>query len=105
MKPPPTPPRAVVRQFAAWFNADELAGLSASEREARAHSSGLELARELGPRAGEAAALLRAMLDTPSHPLFGEIEQYSLYGWNSDDDTLACFRSLATVMADAIDRR
>ena len=89
-------------QFASWFNADELPELSEADLVERAHESGTELARALGPQAPEAATLLRAMADDPSHPLFADIEQYSLFGWNSDDETLAQFRPLAMTMADSV---
>jgi len=76
--------------------------LSETDLAERARESGTELARALGPQALEAATLLRAMADDPSHPLFAEIEQYSLYGWNSDAGAPAQFRLLATAMADSV---
>jgi hypothetical protein len=103
MSPALSPSRAIAMQFATWFNADELPELSADELAERARDSGLELVQKLGLQAPEAAKLLRAMVADPSHPLYGEIEQYSLYGWNSDDETLARFRPLATTMADSIE--
>ena len=101
--PAASPSRAIAMQFATWFNADELPELSSGDLAERARDSGVELVQKLGPDAPEAAGLLRAMVADPSHPLYGEIEQYSLYGWNSDDETLARFRPLATAMADSID--
>jgi len=101
--PGKSPEDAIAAQFAAYYNGDELHEFIDDDLIPRGRSSGDRLFRVLGPRAAEAAELLRMMAGDRRHPLFNEIEKYSMVGWNVEPELREKFKTLADAMADRID--
>jgi hypothetical protein len=98
-----SPADVIVSQFSTHYNGDELYEFIDDDLTPRGRTSGDRLYRVLGPRAGEAAKLLREMADDRRHPVFDEIEKYSMVGWNVEPELREKFRTLADAMAGRID--
>jgi hypothetical protein len=98
-----SPEKAVVGQFTTYYNGDELYEFIDEDLTSRGRASGDRLFRILGSRAGDAADLLRAMAVDRRHPVFNEIEKYSMVGWNVEPELREKFAALAEAMASRID--
>ena len=100
-----SPEDVIVSQFSTHYNGDELYEFIDEDLTPRARASGDRLFRVLGPRADQAASLLRAMADDRFHPLFDRIESRSQVGWNVEPELRERFRTIAETAADRIDAR
>ena len=102
MTHPPTPQDALLEEFAAYYNADELPGFIHDGLAEQVDESAARMVHILGNRAIEVADLLHQMAADPSHPLFETIGKQTMYDWNGDPDSWAKFQEIAQRMADGI---
>ena len=98
----PTPQNALLEEFAAYYNADELQGFIHDGLSEQVDESAARMVHILGNRASEVADLLRQLAADSSHPLFETIGKQTMYDWNGDPDSWAKFQEIARRMADGI---
>ncbi|WP_433178773.1 hypothetical protein [Actinoallomurus sp. CA-150999] len=97
----PNPQDAILEEFAAYYNADELEGFIHDGLAEQVDDSATRMVHILGDRAAEVADLLREMAADPAHPLFETIGTQTMYDWNTPD-SWAKLKEIARRMADGI---
>ena len=102
MTHPPTPQEALLEEFTAYYNADELPEFIHDGLAEQVDESAARMVHILGNHASEVADLIHAMAADPSHPLFEAIGRQTLYDWNGDADSWEKFQEIARRMADGI---
>jgi hypothetical protein len=103
MTNPPSAQEALLEEFAAYYNADELPYFLPHGLDEQVDDSAARMVHILGTGAAAVAVLIREMAADPAHPLHQTIEIQTMYGWNGDPESWQTFQQIADRMAGDID--